>query len=76
VEAPGILTDVDDLVIALGGDQQGYGDDHHQQGDAIEIACVERQACETVAKNAAEFETQQYLRPEDQHPGFVEGGWS
>ena len=34
MKAPGILTDIDDLVIALGGDQEGYGNDHHQQGNA------------------------------------------
>ena len=73
MKAPGVAANLDEVVIGFRRDQQGHSDNQQQQRDAIEVARVNRQALESVSEYAAEFETQQNLGAENEHPSFVEG---
>jgi hypothetical protein len=68
----GVLPDVDDLVMALGCDEQRDGHHHQHQRRTIEIARMLRQIHKAVPKNAAELESQQDLSPQHKHASFVE----
>ena len=73
MEATAVAALLDDAVIGTRHDQQRDRDDHQPEPRAVEVARIGRHPLEALAEGAAQLETEQDLRPEDQHPGLVEG---
>jgi len=74
VEGAAILAALDNAVIEARRDHQRDRNRHQDQRQGLDMLRMPWQFIEAFAERRAQLEAEKDLRPEDQHPGFVERG--